>query len=422
VSYSDWFRRLTSRSGTGRSHARRSLLVTGIAAALVLIAGVAVLVVGPGKTTLRTTSVAASRQDNGASGSGREGKTQPKPAHTVQPAPALEVTSVNPGSSAHGVTGTSPITVGFSAPLAANSPLPEVSPSTSGSWEVSGSTATFTPVVGFPEATTVTLTVPSGSSGIRSAEGAKKGAGGYLASGFSRSFTTASYSTLRLQQLLAQLGYLPLTWTTSGSPIAGSDTAAQIAAAYDPPSGSFSWESGYPSELHSFWSEGSGNMIITGAVRAFESQHGLTMDGEAGPSVWADLLKDVAAGHDNANGYTYALASKHLPETLTIWHDGRQVMQTAANTGIPAAPTVDGTFPVYEKLQFQIMKGTNPDGSKYADPVYWISYFNGGDAVHYFDRGSYGSPQSLGCVELPESSAKTAYSYLSYGSLVTVAG
>ncbi len=61
-----------------------------------------------------------------------------------------------------------------------------------------------------------------------------------------------------------------------------------------------------------------------------------------------------------------------------------------ANTGIGVAPTADGTFPVYEKLPFQIMPGTNPDGSHYADPVEWVSYFNGGDAVHYFDRGSYG--------------------------------
>ena len=33
--------------------------------------------------------------------------------------------------------------------------------------------------------------------------------------------------------------------------------------------------------------------------------------------------------------------------------------------------------------------------------MYWISYFNGGDAVHYFDRAAYGYEQSLGCVELP---------------------
>ena len=403
--YSDWFRRVASGRETGRPRARKSMLITGISAAVVVIAGVAVLLVGPGKTTLRTTSVAASR-----------------PMHTVHPAPALQVRSVTPGSNSPGVNGTSSIEVGFSAPLAADSGLPTLSPSVAGSWRVDGSTATFTPVAGFPEDTTVTVTIPAGSAGMRSAAGTKAGAGGYLASGFTRSFTTASYSTLRLEQLLAQLGYLPLTWTASGTPVQPSDTAGQLAAAYTPPAGNFSWQSGYPSVLTSFWSEGTNNLILTGAVRAFQSEEGLTMDGVAGPTVWSELLKAVAAGHGNGNGYTYAVASKALPETLTIWHDGREVLSTPANTGIPVAPTVDGTFPVYEKLTYQIMQGTNPDGSTYADPVSWVSYFNGGDAVHYFDRGSYGWPQSLGCVELPESSAETAYRYLSYGSLVTVTG
>ena len=75
---------------------------------------------------------------------------------------------------------------------------------------------------------------------------------------------------------------------------------------------------------------------------------------------------------------------------------------------------------MYEKLPFQIMSGTNPDGSHYADPVQWVSYFNGGDAVHYFPRGSYGWNQSLGCVELPWSTSETAYHLLPYGTLVTV--
>ena len=403
--YSDWFRRVASGRETGRPRARKSTLITAISAAVVVIAGVAVLLIVPGKTTLRTTSVAASRS-----------------THTVHPAPALQVTSVTPGSNSRNVNGTSSIEVGFSAPVAADSALPKLSPSVAGSWKVDGSTATFTPAAGFPEDTTVSLTIPAGSSGMRSAAGAKAGAGGYLASGFTRSFTTASYSTLRLEQLLAQLGYLPLTWTASGTPVQPSDTAGQLAAAYTPPAGSFSWQGGYPSVLHSLWSEGSSNSIVIGAIRAFQSEEGLTMDGVAGPEVWSDLLKAVAAGHGNGNGYTYALASKSLPETLTIWHDGREVLSTPANTGIPEAPTVDGTFPVYERLQFQIMKGTNPDGSTYADPVSWVSYFNGGDAVHYFDRGSYGWPQSLGCVELPQSSAESAYRYLSYGSLVTVTG
>ena len=277
-----------------------------------MIAGVALLLVAPGKTTLWTTSVAASRQDG------------------AKPAPALQVTSVTPGSNSRGVNGTAPIQVGFSAPLARNSPPPRLSPSVPGSWTVDGTSATFTPAAGFPGDTTVTLTDPGGSSGSRSAAGAKAGAGGYLASGFTASFTTASYSTLRLEQLLAQLGYLPLTWTPFGTAIQPSDTACEFAAAYSPPSGSFSWQSGYPSMLHDFWSEGSDNLIVTGAVRAFQSEQGLTMDGAVGPQMWSDLLEAVAAGHSNGNGYTYALANKYLPETLTIWHDGREVLSTPA--------------------------------------------------------------------------------------------
>ena len=403
--YSDWFRRVASGREAGRLRVRRSVLITAVSAALIVIAGVTILLVGPGKTTLWTTSVAASRA-----------------AHTVHPAPPLQVTSVTPGSNSRGVNGTSPIQVDFSAPLAAGSALPNVSPSVAGSWKVAGRTATFTPATGFPEDTTVTVSIPSGSAGIQSAAGAKAGAGGNLAAGFTRSFTTAWYSTLRLEQLLAQLGYLPLTWTPSGTPVQSADAAGQLAAAYNAPAGSFSWQSGYPSVLTTLWSEGTSNLIVTGAVRAFQSEQGLTMDGVAGPGVWSDLLKAVADGHSNGNGYTYAVASESLPETLTIWHDGRQVLSTPANTGIPEAPTAEGTYPVFEKLPFQIMQGTNPDGSQYADPVSWVSYFNGGDAVHYFDRGSYGWPQSLGCVELPESTAETAYRYLSYGSLVTVTG
>ena len=136
--------------------------------------------------------------------------------------------------------------------------------------------------------------------------------------------------------------------------------------------------------------------------------------------MWADLLRAAATGERNQHGYSYAIASQSIPETLTIWHDGRQVFSSSANTGISAAPTPVGTFPVYEKLPFQVMQGTNPDGSHYADPVQWVSYFEGGSAVHYIARGSYGYPQSLGCVELPYSAAAAAYPYLPYGTLVTV--
>ncbi len=232
-----------------------------------------------------------------------------------------------------------------------------------------------------------------------------------------------AYSTARLDELLAQLGYLPLTWT----PAAGqkvptdNDAAGQLAAAYHAPRGQFTWKSGYPSELRRFWRDGTTDgLILQGAVMAFEQQHGLKVDGIAGPKVWHALLTAVAAHDVNKNGYTYAIASEGDPETLTIWHDGQQVLQTDADTGIPASPTTIGTSPVYLRYYYQDMQGTNPNGTPYSSPVYYISYFRGNLAVHWYPRASYGFPQSLGCVELPWSAAKTAWQYLSYGSLVTV--
>jgi lipoprotein-anchoring transpeptidase ErfK/SrfK len=67
------------------------------------------------------------------------------------------------------------------------------------------------------------------------------------------------------------------------------------------------------------------------------------------------------------------------------------------------------------------MSGTNPDGSHYSDPgVPWVSYFNGGDALHGFLRASYGSAQSLGCVEMPYDVAHRVYGYTPIGTLVDV--
>jgi lipoprotein-anchoring transpeptidase ErfK/SrfK len=69
------------------------------------------------------------------------------------------------------------------------------------------------------------------------------------------------------------------------------------------------------------------------------------------------------------------------------------------------------------------MQGTNPDGSTYDDPaVPWAAYFNGGDALHGFIRGSYGSPQSNGCVEMAIADAAQTWPLTPIGTLVTVRG
>jgi L,D-transpeptidase-like protein/Big-like domain-containing protein len=347
----------------------------------------------------------------------------PVVAKPLHPAAPLRLVSMTPAAGTTGVNGASPIRVKFSAPLAAHSPMPTLSPSIPGHWAIRGDAAIFTPAVGYYQDTTVTVTIPGGLAGVQSVAGALAGNGGTLGSNLNPSFTTGWFSVVRLQQLLAQLSYLPLIWLpSSATVISPTDAKAQLAAAYDPPAGTFSWQSGYPWNLTHQWEAGAPNILQIGAIRSFESVNGMTMDGNAGNAVWSGLLTAVATGQTNPNGYSYALASQNSPETLTLWHNGHVVLKSLANTGIAASPTVDGTFPVYLKFYFSYMKGTNPDGSKYDDPVYYANYFNGGDAVHQFDRGSYGWYQSLGCVELPFSAAKTAYSYLSYGSLVTVTG
>ena len=353
--------------------------------------------------------------------SGKSGSPSASAAVRTDPArPAAKQTgpfrvlSVTPAAAARHVNGAAPVQVVFSAPPASGSPAPRIKPAVPGTWTTRGSTMVFTPATAFGPRSTVTVQVPAGRNGVHSASGSA------LTASVTDQFRTKSYSTLRLQQLLAQLGYLPMTWTPSGTTPAASSTNAQLSAAFQPPAGTFSWQGHWPRVLTSQWTVGTPNSLVTGAIRAFESQRGLTMDGVAGPTVWRDLMRAAAKGHTNPAGYTYALASKASPETLTIWHNGHVVLHTLANTGISVAPTADGTYPVYLRYPFQIMKGTNPDGSKYADPVQNVSYFNGGDAVHYFPRATFGWPQSLGCVELPLAQSAVAYKYLTYGSLVTV--
>jgi len=342
------------------------------------------------------------------------------------PAPRpMHVTSMTPATSSTGVDGASPITISFSARVAAKSPRPRLQPSVPGRWTSQGRSMVFTPSAAFGPHTQVTINIPGGRRGVRAVNGAQ------LTASVTTQFRTRGYSQEALAELLAEQGYLPMTFTPAStglrmaqSPKPAPDPASLTPAgeAYAPPSGNFTFDPGYPSSLQNQWRPDSPNVLLTGAVMAFQSEHNMTIDGNLTARFWAALILAQERGERNQNGYTYAVADQHDPEYLTIYHNGHVVLRSLTNTGIPDSPTVNGTFPVYQKYRFQIMSGTNPGGSHYADPVSFVSYFNGGDAVHYFPRGGYGYQQSLGCVELPYTAAERAYPYLTYGSLVTVTG
>jgi hypothetical protein len=170
------------------------------------------------------------------------------------------------------------------------------------------------------------------------------------------------------------------------------------------------------------WKVGASGVMMQGALMAFETDHDMTADGVAGPALWKTLIDAVVHGKKSSFGYTFVSVSESS-QSLTLWHSGKTVISgTPVNTGIASAPTATGTYPVYEHLPVTTMSGTNPDGSHYSDPgIQYVSYFNGGDALHAFTRAQYGFPQSLGCVEMPTDVAGQVYPYTPIGTLVHVA-
>ncbi len=346
-----------------------------------------------------------------ALGSDTGGGSSASAAQLAASVPPFDIVSTSPSSGATNVAPDTTITVTLSSPVGADSPWPTLSPPMLGSWQATTpTTLTFTPSGSFVPSTPVTLTIPGGKGGMVGAQGQR------LASGETVQFTIAPGSELRLQQLLAELGYLPVSFTpTNPVPVPANEQAL-------PQPGTFSWRwSTLPTSLQSLWVPGQPNVITTGAVMAFEDNSQLTTDGIPGPQVWTALLQAIAAGRTDPQPYDYVYVSKVLPETVTVWRDGAIAFTTLANTGIPASPTPNGTWPVYLRYRSQTMSGVNPDGTHYSDPgIPWISYFYESDALHGFIRASYGFPQSLGCVEMPFSSAAVVWPLTPIGTLVTV--
>lgn len=330
----------------------------------------------------------------------------------------LRVVSVSPSVNTKDVSGISPITIRFSAPLPANTPAPVLTPRTPGTWATSGNSLVFTPIGAFPPDGEVTVSIPGGMHGVVAVDGAR------LKATQTRRFTTEDGSLLRAEQLLAQLGYLPVTWHPQ-APLARTQAEFERAV-YVAPHGKFAFLGDAPQPLRALWTPGSSSQILQSALTSFDRGEHLPPGSGLSTRFWSTLLRlgRRPALHRNPDGFTYAIADKNIgnnqPETFTIFQDGRVVLETAANTGISASPTADGTYAVYLKFQNQVMQGVSPFGGSYADPVSWVSYFNGSDAVHYIYRSQYGFPQSFGCVELPWAAAEKSYGLLQLGTLVTV--
>lgn len=389
--------------GSGRRGSSSRLLIGAVASLIVLAAvGAVVYALNSGSSA---PAVSCSKGVACSSSKGKSGPVNDAAAKT------FSVSSTTPSTGETGVVSDTSVTVDFSADVAAGGALPTLNPTVAGTWGIggSGTELVFTPTGPFVPYKKYTLTVPGGSKGVKSVTGAQ------LAKNDKITFTIAAGSTLRLQQLLAELGYLPLAYNGATPP------SQEMAL---PQAGTLTWRwSTLPAQLTGQWSPGATNDITKGAVMMFETENGLTIDGLAGPDVWSVLLTDVATHQDNTEPVTYVLVTKTLPEHVTAWVNGTLEFHVPCNTGVPGATTTDGTFEVFEHVKASDMKGTNVTGTTYTDPtVPWASYFDGGEALHGYPRATYGWPQSNGCVEMPISTAGDLWPYTPIGTLVTVQG
>ena len=201
--------RTRGRHRNRREHGR---VKTGVVVALScgLLAAGTTFAVHLGLAAARVNAPAASAPSAGTAGRGASATT-------------LQVLSVSPDNSADPLTPANPVRIVFSAPLTAKSPLPTFSPAVPGRWRsVGNNTIVFTPSAAVAATTEETLLIPGGRSGERSVTGLT------LTASVTAVFQAGGWSTLRLEQLLAQLGYLPMTWNPSGSSQPGSNRGGQL--------------------------------------------------------------------------------------------------------------------------------------------------------------------------------------------------
>lgn len=331
--------------------------------------------------------------------------TPPPPPKPLTP---TRVLSMPPGTIANG---TDTLAVTLSAPAKVSSPEPTLYPAVAGTWTRSGNTELFTPASTLEPCSSYRLTVWANTI----AEGHSRVGRKHI-----RTLNVACPPIAGLQQALARLGYLGarLHPKYAVSLPHGRESRREAAEhAYKPFHGRLAPdpEDAPPVEM------GTLDETTKGGLEVFQADHDLEATGEPNAATWQKLLIVSSLYHRNPDPYTWVSVTESIPETLEV-HKGDHVALTSpANTGVAGAETAQGIFPIFARFTSTTMTGTNPDGSKYKDPgVPWVNYFNGGDAVHGFPRGSYGSPQSNGCVELPISTAAEVYPMLAIGDIVWV--
>ncbi len=308
-------------------------------------------------------------------------------------------------------SGVKVLTVSLNGAADASSPPPTIEPYVAGSWTSWGDSESFKPLTSFAPCTSYTLTIPAGTAAVGETP---------LRADRTLHFSVACPSVKALQEALARLNYLPYRLDGYSGIDLNVPLTTGLAAerAFVLPHGWLRREYREAPALEF----GKMDPTTTGALEVWEQDHDIAIGTAPDAAIWHSLLVEEALNHRNPRPYTWVTVTENtVPELLKVHENNHVVITSPANTGIPGRATQTGEFPIYVRYTSTTMSGTNPDGSHYDDPgVPWVSYFNGGDAVHGFPRASYGSPQSLGCVELPIPTAQKVFYQLMVGDMVDV--
>jgi peptidoglycan hydrolase-like protein with peptidoglycan-binding domain len=224
-------------------------------------------------------------------------------------------------------------------------------------------------------------------------------------------------TVIYLHEVLAQLGYLPVDFR----PLIGID-AYGPGTESSPSVGIWQWRyANMPKEVKELWNPVAYTSITRAAVMVFQHEHGLPVDGFAGPRVFRALQLAMMTNVRCHHPYTCVIIQQAVPQTLEVWQEGRMVFKTPCSTGVEEAPTHTGTYAIYLRNRKQKMEGDTPSGKHYrVEDVPYVSFFYRGEAIHGLKRSVYGIPQSVGCVELPIDAAKHVWELTEYGTLVIV--
>jgi hypothetical protein len=145
-----------------------------------------------------------------------------------------------------------------------------------------------------------------------------------------------------------------------------------------------------------------------------------------GPDEWV-LGRDVAVVTPNTTSPAGVTNGRWIDvdlseETLAVYDQGQMVYATIIATGEKPLYTRPGLFPIYKRLELELMEGEIGTNNFYhLENVPWTMYFDKGRALHgAYWRATMGYPQSHGCVNLYPGDAHWLYNWAKVGDSVYV--